>query len=56
MTGMSPDDYQAMMLKGGRSPDGMRSLRESQGALAEVAEIAAEIAGSPARLASMEQR
>lgn len=26
MTGMSTDDYQAMMLDGGRSPDGCRSV------------------------------
>lgn len=28
MTGMSVDDYQAMMLAGGRSPDGVRSISE----------------------------
>lgn len=28
MTGMSAGDYQAMMLAGGRSPDGVRSKRE----------------------------
>ncbi|MFD1789877.1 protocatechuate 4,5-dioxygenase subunit alpha [Sphingomonas floccifaciens] len=28
MTGMSVDDYQAMMLAGGRSPDGARSLKD----------------------------
>ncbi|KEQ53585.1 protocatechuate 4,5-dioxygenase subunit alpha [Sphingobium chlorophenolicum] len=28
MTGMSVEDYQAMMLAGGRSPDGVRSIRE----------------------------
>ena len=28
MTGMSPEDYQAMMIAGGRSPDGVRSIRE----------------------------
>jgi protocatechuate 4,5-dioxygenase alpha chain len=28
MTGMSPQDYQAMMVAGGRSPDGVRSIRE----------------------------
>lgn len=28
MTGMSVEDYQAMMLNGGRSPDGLRSKRE----------------------------
>ena len=28
MTGMSVEDYQAMMLNGGRSPDGLRSKRQ----------------------------
>ena len=28
MTGMSVEDYQAMMLAGGRSPDGQRSKKE----------------------------
>lgn len=28
MTGMSVDDYQAMMLAGGRSPNGVRSIKE----------------------------
>ena len=28
MTGMTPEDYQAMMLAGGRSPEGLRSKRE----------------------------
>ncbi|QKR99575.1 protocatechuate 4,5-dioxygenase subunit alpha [Sphingomonas sp. CL5.1] len=28
MTGMSPEDYQAMMVAGGRSPEGVRSIRE----------------------------
>jgi protocatechuate 4,5-dioxygenase alpha chain len=28
MTGMSPDEYAAMMLAGGRSPEGWRSIRE----------------------------
>jgi protocatechuate 4,5-dioxygenase alpha chain len=28
MTGMSVEDYQAMMIAGGRSPDGVRSIRE----------------------------
>ena len=46
MTGMSTEDYQAMMIAGGRSPEGQRSLREQ--ALAEVAEAAAEIPNSPA--------
>lgn len=30
MTGMSVDDYRAMMLAGGRSPDGVRSIREGR--------------------------
>ncbi len=28
MTGMSVEDYQAMMLAGGRSPDGVRSIKD----------------------------
>lgn len=28
MTGMSVEDYKAMMLAGGRSPDGVRSIKE----------------------------
>ncbi|MBB3911168.1 protocatechuate 4,5-dioxygenase subunit alpha [Sphingomonas desiccabilis] len=28
MTGMSPEDYQAMMIAGGRSPEGLRSLKD----------------------------
>lgn len=28
MTGMSVEDYQAMMIAGGRSPDGVRSLKD----------------------------
>lgn len=28
MTGMSQEDYAAMMLAGGRSPEGMRSIRD----------------------------
>ena len=28
MSGMSLDDYQAMMIAGGRSPDGQRSLKD----------------------------
>ena len=28
MTGMSPTDYQAMMIAGGRSPEGNRSIRD----------------------------
>jgi protocatechuate 4,5-dioxygenase alpha chain len=30
MTGMSQEDYAAMMLHGGRSPDGVRSKREGR--------------------------
>lgn len=30
MTGMSVDEYQAMMLAGGRSPEGMRSIKEGR--------------------------
>lgn len=30
MTGMSPEDYQAMMIAGGRSPEGVRSIREKR--------------------------
>lgn len=30
MTGMSPEDYQAMMLAGGRSPEGLRSKKEQR--------------------------
>ncbi len=29
MTGMSQEDYAAMMLAGGRSPDGVRSIKDS---------------------------
>ena len=29
MTGMSVDDYQAMMIAGGRSPEGLRSNKDS---------------------------
>lgn len=28
MTGMSVEDYQAMMVAGGRSPDGLRSIKD----------------------------
>ena len=28
MTGMTPEDYQAMMIAGGRSPDGVRSIKD----------------------------
>jgi protocatechuate 4,5-dioxygenase, alpha chain len=30
MTGMSPEDYAAMMIHGGRSPDGVRSKKEGR--------------------------
>ena len=30
MTGMSSEDYQAMMVAGGRSPDGVRSVKEGR--------------------------
>ncbi len=30
MTGMSVEEYRAMMLAGGRSPDGVRSIREGR--------------------------
>jgi protocatechuate 4,5-dioxygenase alpha chain len=30
MTGMSPEDYQAMMIAGGRSPEGVRSKKEGK--------------------------
>lgn len=30
MTGMSAEDYQAMMIAGGRSPDGVRSKKEGR--------------------------
>lgn len=43
MSGMTLEDYQAMMIAGGRSPEGMRSKREQ----AAVAEAAGEIANSP---------
>lgn len=29
MTGMSVDEYQAMMIAGGRSPEGLRSIKEA---------------------------
>lgn len=45
MSGLSLEAYQAMMLNGGRSPEGLRSIRE-QRALAEAA-AAAEIPNSP---------
>ena len=46
MTGMGAEAYQAMMIAGGRPPEGLRSLKE-QAALAAVAEAASEIANSP---------
>ncbi|MEA1941093.1 MAG: protocatechuate 4,5-dioxygenase subunit alpha [Pseudomonadota bacterium] len=30
MTGMSVEDYQAMMMAGGRSPEGVRSIKEGR--------------------------
>jgi protocatechuate 4,5-dioxygenase, alpha chain len=30
MTGMSPEDYQAMMIAGGRNPEGVRSIKEGR--------------------------
>ena len=30
MTGMSPEDYQAMMVAGGRSPEGVRSKKDGR--------------------------
>jgi protocatechuate 4,5-dioxygenase alpha chain len=30
MTGMSTEDYAAMMLRGGRSPEGVRSIKEGR--------------------------
>jgi protocatechuate 4,5-dioxygenase alpha chain len=30
MTGMNAEDYQAMMIAGGRSPEGLRSIKESR--------------------------
>jgi len=29
MTGMSPEDYQAMMIAGGRNPEGVRSIKDN---------------------------
>lgn len=49
MTGMKPEDYQAMMVAGGRSPEGVRSIREQQAALEAVADAASEITNSPVR-------
>ena len=30
MSGMTPEEYGAMMIEGGRSPEGMRSIREKR--------------------------
>ena len=30
MTGMSPEEYAAMMVAGGRSPEGWRSIKEGR--------------------------
>ena len=49
MSGMTLEDYQAMMVAGGRSPEGLKSKRD-QAALAAVAEAAGEIANSPINL------
>ena len=46
MTGMQLDEYQAMMIAGGRSPEGQRSLRDAQ-AMEMIADAAAEIPNSP---------
>lgn len=46
MTGMSTEEYQAMMVAGGRSPNGVRSKKQQE-ALAMVADTAAEITNSP---------
>jgi protocatechuate 4,5-dioxygenase alpha chain len=46
MTGMTTEEYQAMMVAGGRNPDGLRSIRD-QAALAAVADAAGEIPNSP---------
>ena len=45
MTGMTAEDYQAMMVAGGRSPEGQRSIR-AIAALTEVAEITAAVPGT----------
>jgi protocatechuate 4,5-dioxygenase alpha chain len=37
MTGMSQEEYAEMMLKGGRSPEGQRSLKENRTAKADAA-------------------
>ena len=49
MSGMTLEDYQAMMVAGGLSPEGLRSKRQ-QAALVAVAEAAGEIANSPINL------
>lgn len=46
MAGMSTEAYQTMMVAGGRSLDGMRSLREQE-ALAAVADAASKITNLP---------
>jgi protocatechuate 4,5-dioxygenase, alpha chain len=38
MTGMSVEDYQAMMIAGGRSPEGVKSIRANRAAAGEAAE------------------
>lgn len=43
MTGMKLEDYQAMMIAGGRSPEGLRHLHD----LEAIADAAGEIANSP---------
>lgn len=35
MTGMTPEDYQAMMIAGGRSPEGVRSMKQQAALAAE---------------------
>ncbi len=35
MTGMKVEDYQAMMIAGGRSPEGMRSIKANRQSLSE---------------------
>jgi protocatechuate 4,5-dioxygenase alpha chain len=47
MTGASVDEHQAMMIAGGRSPDGLRSKRAAVEALAAVSAEAAETTGEP---------
>jgi protocatechuate 4,5-dioxygenase alpha chain len=43
MTGMNVEEYQAMMIAGGRSPEGLRHLQD----LEAIADAAGEIANSP---------